>query len=207
MHQSSTLQLGQGGGHAFERLRSAAAHQRRCLPLRPRFTAQCGTAKALRPCQAMPSGTAHSAPAAARRSFASAGPSSFTWTCLSLTGGTEANCYATRVASAYTVTAPDSGGNRPSGCRRQPSRGGGSSATVTATAAILQYCRGPAVAAPRTAIRTPPAPIQATCTVTAELLGSAPAVVNGSCGIAERAARFSVTPTAGLTSGATAPPP
>jgi hypothetical protein len=125
--------------------------------------------------------------------LAISGPSSFTWTCLSLNGGTEDNCYAMRSVS-YTVTATDNGSTNGNVSPATQQVAGGSSATVTATPAATyntswsSTCGGTPNGNSFTI-----SSVNANCLVTASF-GTAPAVINGSCG-SDNGGTFSVTPT------------
>lgn len=76
----------------------------------------CGTSSGLS-VQNMPTGTAQCS--AGKPSLAISGPSSFTWSCLGLNGGTEANCYALRgTMHTVTATAGTGGSISPSGSQQ-----------------------------------------------------------------------------------------
>jgi len=137
----------------------------------------CGTESGLSVLN-MPTGTAQCS--AGKSALAISVPSSFTWTCLGLNGGTEANCYALR-GTMYTVTATDGGSAYGSVTPTSQSVSGGQSATVTVTAnpgyfASVSGCGG---SLSGTTFTT--GSVNANCTVTASF-SATPAVVNGACG-------------------------
>ncbi len=110
------------------------------------------------------------------------GPTSYSWSCLSLTGGAEANCYATRSVS-WTVTATDNGSPNGNVSPASQEVANGSSAVVTATP-ISGYTTswssncGPTTSGSNTYTTNA---LTANCTVTASFSNVA---INGSCGTA-----------------------
>jgi hypothetical protein len=119
------------------------------------------------------------------------GPTSFSWSCISLTGGAEASCYATRGVT-YTVTTSVSGsGGTISGIQQVT---GGSSAVVTASPSGSNNTSwsGSCGGTPSGNSFTTNAVTQ-NCNVVASF-STAPAVVNGSCG-GSNGGTFSATPT------------
>jgi hypothetical protein len=161
--------------------------------------ASCGTADG---------GTFSSFPAAtacatgSTSSLVVTGPTSFSWSCLSLTGGTEASCYAARGVT-YTVTATDNGSSNGNVGPASQQVAGGSSATVTATpnngynTSWSSTCGG----TPSGNLFTTNA-VNANCTVTASF-STAPAAINGSCGTSAGQS-FASAPTTGLCSAGSA---
>lgn len=119
--------------------------------------------------------------ASGKASLAITAPTSFSWSCLSPNGGTDANCFATR---GYVVTTAVNGGNGTI----SPSQSvvSGNVAVVTAAPvngysalfpSNLNTCGGAASGNTYTT-----GPINAPCTVTAEF---ANLPVNGACGTAQ----------------------
>lgn len=106
------------------------------------------------------------------------GPDSFTWSCLSLNGGHEANCSATR---GYTVTATDNGSMNGEVSPASQGVPPGGTATVTATPATgygtswSSTCGGSASGNSFTT-----GAVNANCTVTASFSDALP----GDCGTA-----------------------
>lgn len=126
------------------------------------------------------------------------GPSQFSWSCISLTGGAEDSCYATRsVFHMVTTSASGGTGGSVSGGLKVAA---GTSTTVTATppagwnTSWGGTCGGTSNG--NTSYTTNA--ITAPCTVTAAF-SAAPAAVNGSCGSAN-GQTFSNMPTANLCS-------
>ena len=94
--------------------------------------ATCGTANN-QTVQSLPTNGALCNSSNSKPALVVSGPTSYSWSCLSLTGGAEANCYATRgVTYTVTVSASANGSVSPSGA--QPVTGG-STLNVTATPA------------------------------------------------------------------------
>lgn len=161
------------------------------------INAVCGTANGIS-VQTMPTGTAQCNPG--KPTLAISGPGSFTWSCLSLNGGAEANCYALR-GTMYTVTASVSGGNGTVSPASQ-SVNGGQSATVTVTPALNYFadvnstCGGNLSGTTFTT-----GSVNAPCTVTASFSGQ-PAAVNGVCGSSNNGT-FSTAPSTNLCSAGT----
>ncbi len=126
-------------------------------------------------------------------------PTSYSWSCISLTGGAEANCYATRGVT-YTVTTSVSGGNGTISSSQQVT--GGNSATVTASPATNYNTSwsGSCGGTPSGNSYTTNA-VNANCTVVASF-STAPAAVNGSCG-SSNGGTFSTAPATNLCSAGT----
>ncbi len=164
------------------------------------IAASCGTADGMT-VSSLPTGPAQCATGSTPSLVVSA-PTFYSWSCLSTTGGAEANCYAARGVT-YTVTAND--GNSPYGNVSPATQqvAGGSSATVTATpntgynTSWSSTCGG----TPSGNLYTTNA-LSGPCVVTASF-STAPAVVNGSCGSSD-GGTFSVAPTTSLCSAGTA---
>lgn len=95
--------------------------------------AECGTTPGT-VLQDMPNGAAQCA-SGSKAALVVSGPQAFTWSCLSLTGGAEASCYAVR---GYAVTANVSGGNGTVSVANASVAAGGTT-TVTATPASSSY--------------------------------------------------------------------
>lgn len=138
--------------------------------------ATCGTANG-KAVETMPTNGEQCTAANSKPALAISGPTSFTWSCLSLTGGLEANCSA---VLGYTVTGQVSGGN---GTVSVFPVGGavasGGTATVTASpdpgySSTLVGCGGTQSG---DALTT--APVTANCTVTATFSDTPMA---GTCG-------------------------
>jgi hypothetical protein len=133
----------------------------------------------------MPTGTAQCATGSAA-ALAVSGPQAFTWSCLSLTGGTEASCYAVR---GFTVTATDNGS--PNGSISPATQGvsAGGTASVTAVpasgySAAISGCGGTQSGNSFTT-----GPVTANCTVTASFTNSPQTAACGSAnGVASLAA-------------------
>jgi Divergent InlB B-repeat domain len=159
--------------------------------------AQCGSANG-GSVQAMPSGTAQCA-SGSSATLAVSAPSSFSWSCVSLTGGAEASCFATR---GWTVTANVSGGNGTVSV--SPVGGGvaaGGTAIVTAYpssgyTATMTGCGGSQSGNTYTT-----GPVNANCTVTATFTN---APVNGACGSASNSTVVTSAPSSNLCSTGTA---
>lgn len=130
------------------------------------------------------------------------GPSQFSWSCISRTGGAEDNCYATR-SVFYMVTTSSTGGT---GGSISPSSkvAAGTSETVTATPPAGWNttwggtCGGTSGGS-NTSYTTNA--VTGPCTVTASF-SSAPAAINGACG-ASNGQTLSSAPTSGLCSAGT----
>ena len=159
----------------------------------------CGTANGIA-VTAMPVGTALCNPGKA--ALAISGPSSFTWTCTSLNGGTEDNCYALR-GTMYTVNATD--GGSPNGAVTPTSQQvvGGTPATVTATPATGYNTSWSSTCGGTPSVNSfTVGAVNANCTVTASFT-TAPAAVNGACG-SSNGLTLSAAPAANLCSAGTA---
>ena len=89
----------------------------------------CGTSSGFA-VQNMPTGTEQCS--AGKSALAISGPTSFTWSCLGLNGGTEANCYALR-GNTYTVTASAATGGNISPSSQLVNSNTSTSFTVTPT--------------------------------------------------------------------------
>jgi hypothetical protein len=141
----------------------------------------------------MPTGTAQCS--SGKAALAVTGPQSFSWSCLSLTGGAEASCYAVR---GYTVTASVSGGNGSVDPVSQPVTAG-ATATINAipasnyNVATMSGCGGT-----RSGNVFTTGPVTANCTVTATF-STAPSPVNGACG-SSNGTTLSAAPTTNLCS-------
>jgi len=160
------------------------------------INALCGSANGTS-VQTMPTGTAQCNPG--KGSLAISGPNSFTWSCLSLNGGSEANCFAYR-GNMYTVTATDNGSANGNVTPTSQSVNGGQSATVNAINVTTGYntswtstCGGTASG---TSFTT--GAVNANCTVTATF-STAPSPVNGACG-SSNGTTLSAAPTTNLCS-------
>lgn len=159
----------------------------------------CGTADG-GAVTAMPVGIAQCA-AGSKVALPISGPQSFTWSCLSLTGGAEASCYAMR---GYTVSA-NAGANGTVSIN--PSNGqvvSGSTAIITATpdsnfsVNTISGCNGT-----RSGNIYTTGPVSANCTVTASFTN---APVNGACGTASNSTVITSAPSTNLcTSGSATP--
>lgn len=130
------------------------------------------------------------------------GPSQFSWSCISLTGGAEDNCYATR-SVFYMVTTSASGGTGGS-ISASAKVAAGTSANVTATppAGWNTSWGGTCGGTPGGNTSYTTNAVTGPCTVTATF-SSAPAAINGSCGTAN-GQTLSSAPTANLCSAGTA---
>lgn len=130
------------------------------------------------------------------------GPSQFSWSCISLTGGAEDNCYATR-SVFYMVTTSASGGTGGS-ISASAKVAAGTSANVTATppAGWNTSWGGTCGGTPGGNTSYTTNAVTGPCTVTATF-SSAPAAINGACGTAN-GQTFSSAPTANLCSAGTA---
>lgn len=139
--------------------------------------AACGTADGSA-VNAMPTNGEQCDLAKGKPALAISGPTAFTWSCVSLTGGAEANCSAVR---GYTVTANVSGGNGTVSVAN-PSVAAGGTTAVTATPDNL-YSVATMTATGCSGTRAgnvfTTGPINATCNVTATF-SNAP--VDGLCG-------------------------
>ncbi|MDP1644136.1 MAG: hypothetical protein Q8L71_01375 [Thiobacillus sp.] len=152
--------------------------------------AQCGTAQG-GATTSMPANGAQCA-SGSKAALAISGPDSFTWSCISLTGGAEASCYALR---GYTVTAT-AGAN---GSVSPLSQGvnSGATATITATpnsgySAAISGCGGS-----QSGNNFTTGPVTANCTVTASFTN---APINGACGTASNSTPVTSAPSANLCS-------
>ncbi|HUX29398.1 MAG TPA: hypothetical protein VMV78_02090 [Thiobacillus sp.] len=111
--------------------------------------------------------------------LAISGPTSFTWSCISLNGGLEDNCSAMR---GYTVTATDNGSAYGDVSPGSQGVSSGASATIIATpnsgysAAFTSGCGGT-----QSGNNFTTGPVTANCTVTASFTN---APVSGTCGSA-----------------------
>lgn len=126
--------------------------------------------------QSMPTGTAQCS--AGKAALAISGPTSLTWSCLGLNGGTEANCYGVR---GYTVTT--SAGANGSISSSQPVAAGGT-ATITAfpstTAYSASFATGTTCPGTASGNTFAAGPISTNCTVNATFTNSPSAAVCGS---------------------------
>lgn len=137
--------------------------------------ATCGTANG-KAVTTMPTNGEQCTATNSKPALAISGPTSFTWSCISLTGGLEANCSAIR---GYTVTAT-AGANGSVGPATQ-GVAAGTTAIVTATptsgySASMSGCGGTQSGNTFTT-----GPVSANCTVTATFTN---APVAGACGTA-----------------------
>ena len=135
---------------------------------------ECGTADGSA-VTAMPTGTAQCAIGSAA-ALPISGPQSFTWSCLSLTGGAEASCYAMR---GYTVTAAAGANGSISPVTQGVTAGGTASVSATPStgfSAVISGCGGTQSGNDFTT-----GPVTANCTVTANFTN---APVAGTCGSA-----------------------
>jgi hypothetical protein len=153
--------------------------------------AACGTANGTA-VTAMPTNGEQCVLAKGKPALAISGPTAFTWSCVSLTGGAEANCSAVR---GYTVTFNE--GTNPAlgslSSTSEPVAAGGT-ATVTATVgsnsvSFVSSCGG---AQNGTSFTT--GPVNSNCTVTANYSNSPTAAA---CGSANTVATLA-SPTTGL---------
>lgn len=151
----------------------------------------CGTADGSA-VTAMPTGTAQCATGSVV-ALPISGPQSFTWSCLSLTGGTEASCYAMR---GYTVTATAGANGSISPLTQGVTAGGTVSLSATPASgfsAAISGCGGT-----QSGNNFTTGPVTANCTVSANFTN---APVAGTCGSAAGATTTSA-PSANLcTSG------
>jgi hypothetical protein len=134
----------------------------------------CGTADGSA-VTAMPTGTAQCAIGSAP-ALPISGPQSFTWSCLSLTGGAEASCYAMR---GYTVTAAAGANGSISPVTQGVTAGGTASVSATPAtgySAVISGCGGT-----QSGNNFTTGPVTANCTVTANFTN---APVTGTCGSA-----------------------
>ena len=145
----------------------------------------------------MPTGAAQCATGSAA-ALPISGPQSFTWSCLSLTGGAEASCYAMR---GFTVTANAGSGGTISPASQPVTSGGTASFTAAPASgysAAISGCGGTQSGNTFTT-----GPVTANCTVTASF--STQPAVNGVCG-SSNGQTLSTAPATGLctTGGASA---
>lgn len=164
-------------------------------PVTP-VNATCGTTPGAA-LQSMPTGTAQCS-TGSKAALAISGPASFTWSCLSLTGGAEANCYGVR---GYTVTANAGAGGTVSPASQGVASGGTASFSAAPSAgysAAISGCGGT-----QSGNNFTTGPVTANCTVTASF--STQPAVSGVCGTSN-GQTFSTAPTTGLctTGGASA---
>jgi hypothetical protein len=155
----------------------------------------CGTADS-GAVTAMPTGTAQCAIGSAA-ALPISGPQSFTWSCLSLTGGAEASCYAMR---GFTVTANAEVGGSISPPSQPVTAGGTASFTAspaTGYSAAISGCGGT-----QSGNNFTTGPVTANCNVTARF--STQPAVNGACG-GSNGQTFSTAPTTGLCTTGGAP--
>ncbi|MHB1402299.1 MAG: InlB B-repeat-containing protein [Thiobacillus sp.] len=134
----------------------------------------CGTADGSA-VTAMPTGTAQCATGSVV-ALPISGPQSFTWSCLSLTGGAEASCYAMR---GYTVTATAGTNGSISPATQGVTSGGTASVSATPAtgySAVISGCGGT-----QSGNNFTTGPVTANCTVTANFTN---APVTGTCGSA-----------------------
>ncbi|MDZ7585621.1 MAG: hypothetical protein U0938_12450 [Thiobacillus sp.] len=153
----------------------------------------CGTADGSA-VTAMPTGTAQCAIGSAP-ALPISGPQSFTWSCLSLTGGAEASCYAMR---GYTVTATAGNNGSISPATQGVTSGGTASVSATPASgysAVISGCGGT-----QSGNNFTTGPVTANCTVTASFTN---APVAGTCGSAAGATTTS-EPSANLCSSGSA---
>jgi hypothetical protein len=151
--------------------------------------AQCGTANGTA-VTAMPTNGEQCVSTKGTPALAISGPTSFTWSCISLNGGLEANCSAMR---GYTVTAT-AGANGSVSPGSQPVVAGGT-ASVSATpdngySAVISGCGGTQSGNDFTT-----GPVTANCTVTASFTN---APVTGTCGSASNSTLVTAPPSTGL---------
>lgn len=133
--------------------------------------------------------------------LAISGPTSFTWSCTSLTGGLEANCSAQRVVT-YTVTPSVIGGAGSISPNSPVPVNGGSSLTVTANPGSYNTTWGGTCGGtPNGNTSYTTNAVNTNCTVTATFT-AAPAAINGSCGTSS-GQTFSSPPTTALCSAGT----
>lgn len=151
---------------------------------------------------AMPTGTAQCA-TGSTAALPISGPQSFTWSCLSLTGGAEASCYAIR---GFTVTAT-AGTNGSVDPKTQGVASGGV-ALVYATPALGYSSSMSGCGGTQSGNTFTTGPVTADCTVTASFTN---APVSGTCGGAAGAtttsapsANLCTTGSASIVSAATA---
>lgn len=153
--------------------------------------AQCGTPPGAA-VQGMPAGLAQCNPG--KPALAVSGPQSFTWSCMSLNGGAEANCYALR---GYTVSATVGANGSLVGI--SPAGGGvaaGGTATITVQPALnfSPVFASPCGGAPSGNSFTT-GPVAGDCTVSVSFSNTP---VNGACGSASNATPVTSEPGANL---------
>ena len=160
--------------------------------------AQCGSANN-GSSTTMPTGASQCL--SGRPTLAISGPTSFSWSCMSLNGGQEANCSAQRVVQ-YTVSATVNGGNGTVSPASQEINGGQAAlVTATPTNGFNTSWAGTCGGAPNGNTFTTN-PVNSNCTVTASFT-TAPPVINGSCGSANGSGPLTSAPTSGLCSAGT----
>lgn len=161
--------------------------------------ASCGTANNTT-VSSLPSNGALCPAATSKPALVVSAPTSYSWSCLSLTGGAEANCYATRGVTWTVTTSVISGTGTIS--PSQPVNGG-SSVTVTANPGSNNTTWGGTCGGtPNGNTSYTTNAVTQGCTVTASFT-TAPAAVNGSCG-SSSGGTFSSAPNTNLCSAGTA---
>jgi hypothetical protein len=159
----------------------------------------CGTASG-GSTQAMPTGTAQCTSGVPALALST--PTSFTWSCVSLNGGTEDNCYSTR---GWTVTAVE--GTNPNNGSVSPGSQGvaaGGTATINATVDAgysVSFSSGCGGSQSGNSFTT--GAVNAICTVTANYTN---APVNGACGSASNSTVITSPPSSNLCSKGTETP-
>jgi hypothetical protein len=155
--------------------------------------AACGTKGLGGAATSMPTGTEQCA-TGSTAALAISGPSSFTWSCISLTGGAEASCFAVR---GYTVTAsPTSGGTGYVSPGSQGVAAGGT-ASITASPASGYTATMSGCGGTQSGNSFTTGPVNANCTVTATFTN---APVNGACGSASNSTVVTSAPSSSLCS-------